>query len=86
MPKGTPASMGKTLTRTLLQTGSAREAVTARQHDDSMMAAVGDDGDHGHPASQGEPHEALSAAEVDLVALSPGAAGLQVAAWIHHHA
>ena len=62
------------------------QAITAGQHDDRVMSAVGDHGHDRDLGAQREPDEALPPAEVDLIALSPRAAGLQVPARVHDHA
>ena len=50
------------------------------------MGAVGDNGDDRNPGTQGEPHEARPAGEIDLVPLGRWAARLEVAARVDQDA
>ena len=85
MPKGGPPGR-EDLDPQAVQASGAGEAVSSGQHHDRVLAAVRHHRHDRDAAAQGEPHEALPAAEVNLVALSPRAAGFQVAARIHHDA
>ena len=53
------------------QAGGAGETVAARQHQDGVMAAMGDDRYDRNPGSQGELNEALPAGEIHLIPLGP---------------
>ena len=58
------------------------DPLSSRQDDDSLVRADGDGGNHGDSGAEGEADEADAVAEVDAVALPPGAEDLVVAAGV----